>query len=212
MTLLQDGSIALILEYSSTIDIWNITSGKLMRSYDIKGLTGYNTPYNYYSFSKLQNRTVFLYIGWPSFKICSLNLIDGKLIYITDDTFTVRNNNEVIGISSFSDTKLVLKIVKSGYDNFIKIINPKNGENIKEFKMYNSSYEFGKRTGFNVLPDGSIASTRYNGDGFLEVFNPETSQLKISLKIANLWVCSIDDLPNGSLVTLNGSNEIKIFI
>jgi WD40 repeat protein len=212
MTLLQDGSIALILEYSSTIDIWNITSGKLMRSYDIKGLTGYNTPYNYYSFSKLQNGAVFLYIGYPSFKICSLNLIDSKLLYITNEILS-QTIYDIIAISAISDTKLVLKIRNyATNDNFIKIINPKNGENIKEFKMYNSSYEFGQRTGFNVLPDGSIASTRYNGDGFLEVFNPETSQLKISLKIANLWVCSIDDLPNGSLVTLNGSNEIKIFI
>ena len=175
-------------------------------------VTGYNTERNYYSLSKLQNGAVFLYIGWPRFKICSLNLIDGKLLYITND-ISSQNIYEVIAISAISDTKLVLKIRNyATSDNFIKIINPKNGENIKEFKMYNSSYEFGQRTGFNVLPDGSIASTRYNGDGFLEVFNPETSQLKISLKIANLWVCSIDDLPNGSLVTLNGSNEIKIFI
>ena len=93
-----------------------------------------------------------------------------------------------------------------------KIINPKNGENTSEFKMSNNSYDFNQRTGFNMLPDGSIALTRYNGDGFLEVFDLNTSQLKMSLKIANLWICSIDVLPNGSLVTLSGNNEIKIFV
>jgi len=66
-----------------------------------------------------------------------LNLIDGTLVYITDDKFTARNGNEVIAISAISDTKLSLRIAKSGtFDqtNSIKIINPKNGENISEFR------------------------------------------------------------------------------
>jgi len=215
MTLLQDNSIALILEYSSTIDIWNITSGKFMRSYDIKSITGSDSKYNYYIFSKVKNGVVFLYIGYPSFKICSLNLIDGKLVYITDEKFTARNRNDVIAISAISDTKLSLRITSPPWHNqtnSIKIINPKNGEIISEFKAIKNSYiDFIQRTGSSTLPDGSIAWTRYNGDGFLEVFDPDTSQLKISLKISQNWVCGIDVLPNGSLVTLDGGNVIKIF-
>lgn len=118
MTLLQDGSIAVILEFS--IDIWNIASGKLMRSFDIKSITGFASAY--YIFSKLQNE-------------CSLNLITGTLLYITDDKFTNQIDNEVIAISALSDTKLVLRTTKTGtYDAFIKTINPKNGDNISDFR------------------------------------------------------------------------------
>lgn len=214
MTLLQDGSIALILEYSSTIDIWNITSGKLMRSYDIKSITGYTaSSVGYYIFSKLQNGAVFLYIGYPSFKICSLNLITGTLLYITDDKFTTRNDNEVIAISTFSDTKLVLRTTKTGtYDAFIKTINPKNGDNISDFKIENNTYQnFAEQIGLNMLPDGTIASTRYNGGGFLEVFDPNTNKFKMSLKISAIWVCGMDVLPNESLATLDGENVLRIF-
>jgi len=216
MTLLQDNSIALILangrtlEYSASIDIWNITSGKLMRSYDIAKLTGFYAGYRDYIFSKLQNGAVFLYIGWPSFKICSLNLIDGKLIYITDDTFTVRYDNEVEAISAISDTKLVLKIVKSQtFDNFIKIINPKTGENISEIKGTSKLLDFILQTGLSILPDGLIATGRGN-TGILDVFDADKSQLKMSINVGFSWISGIDVLPDGSLVILNSSNEIRI--
>ena len=56
-----------------------------------------------------------------------------------------------------------------------------------------------------------MASTRYNGGGFLEVFGPNTNKFKMSLKISSDWVCGMDVLPNGSLATLDGSNVLRIF-
>ncbi len=161
---------------------------------------------------------MFLYIGYPSFKICSLNLIDGTLVYITDDKFTARNANEVIAISAISDTKLNLRIANSRtFDNFIKIINPKNGENISEFKISNKSLSgFPYYAASSTLPDGSIVSTRYGSSkgeiySDIETFDPDTSKLKMRFNTVG-WICGLDVLPNGSLVIFSNIKQLEIFI
>ena len=142
MTLLKDGSIALIKENSTSIDIWNVTSLKLIRSYDITGYSAYFistfSSLSYYYFSKLQNEAVFFYIGYPSYKICSLNLSIGKLLYITDDNNKYKITTSYI--AALSDTKLALSgpsVINTQILSFL-IINPQNGNLISEFYVFRS--------------------------------------------------------------------------
>lgn len=124
--------------------------------------------------------------------------------------FYDKNYNKTVtfSIAPFSDTKLALSGRSIEGNSFILIINPQNGNLISEFSgNYSLREDYGNR--LVVLPDDTLGFTRYTGDGFFEIFDPNTNKLKVSLKISLIWISGLDVFPNGTIITLDGSNGLR---